>query len=314
MEDAASEDDSMSLAVIVNTNYNFCKSHSATGFRCRLSYEDQVISDVLLPVGDANQLWKLNTLIPNVKHGDRLYAELISANREYIYDVWRPRIVSKYNSTDKFTDSPYERKVIYIHPPKTGGYSAARRLRDSLALSPDISLVWQLSHFSIQEMMKHIPQFNPDNYMIVVTVRNPYERLYSMWKFNRHANLPEIAKKEAASASFEDFVLKYVEKIYERLQINDWIRGAKVVFPIWFERYEESFKELCDIYGFENFPQHLNNNPYFQENEFETVPPYTPAMREVVESLFKEDLEMFNYSYVSFVEDWLQKKKKILQR
>ena len=90
----------------------------------------------------------------------------------------------------------------------------------------------------------------------------------------------------------------------------DWIRGAKVVVPIRFESFEEDYRNFCANYGFENLLLHLNENMYYREdNYYDSVPHYTPKMRKLIESVFKEDFKLFNYSYISFVESWVHKRK-----
>ena len=119
-------------------------------------------------------------VLGSFKIGDRLRLVLASSTREYIYDTLRPQLSSKARGLTNA--SPHEKKLIYVHVPKTGGYSISRSLRDAHALSDDAPHF--LRHFTLQELWDQgVDLTNTEKYIVVVAVRNPYDRVHSMWRY-----------------------------------------------------------------------------------------------------------------------------------
>ena len=233
---------------------------------------------------------------------------LASATREHLYDSLRPQLSSKARG---LTDSsPHEKKIIYVHVPKTGGYSISRSLRDAHALSDDAPHF--LRHFNLQQLWDQgVDLTNTEKYILVVTVRNPYDHVHSLWEYYRH-----VYPAELQSQSFMEFVSNPPQKRYiisDHLYYNNGTHNIMPEFVIiHFESLEKDFKLFCSVYGFECSLDHLNQNIVKSttkpKNDYEVVPPYTPEMREVIESLYRNDLYLFNYSYNSFVANWVSRR------
>ena len=225
-----------------------------------------------------------------------------------MYDTLRPQLSSKARG---LTDaSPHEKKIIYVHVRKTGGYSISRSLRDAHALSDDAPHFRH--HFTLQQLWNQgVDLTNTEKYIVVVTVRNPYDRVHSMWQYRR-------GTLTAEQQSFMEFVLNPPTQTTQT-SILDYLcynNGTHLIMPefvkIRFESLEKDFKQFCSTYGFECNLDHLNQNIVKStakaEKNYEVVPPYTPKMREVVESLYRNDLHLFNYSYNSFVANWMSRR------
>lgn len=147
-----------------------------------------------------------------------------------------------------------EYNTLFIHIPKAAGQSIENFLLESLGkhrsengedylLRPnnDPSLgPPRLAHLTAKEYVElgYISQANFDNYYKFAFVRNPWARIFSLYKFRGFANI----------ISFEIFVQKYLPKYYEE---EHWFFRPQTDFI-----YNEKNRLLMDYVGkLENIDQ-----------------------------------------------------------
>ena len=140
----------------------------------------------------------------------------------------------------------------------------------------------------------------PPSYAIlydkIVTIRNPYTRIASIYAMAQRNNLLIPHK------SFEELV-DYLLKDIQKTQNEDynWIRWL----PIW--KYLEPIKNVRYILKFENLQEDINNLPFLEGNQIHLKhinrsPKYksfdelaTPEIIEKVNLWAGKDFELFEY-------------------
>jgi REP element-mobilizing transposase RayT len=209
----------------------------------------------------------------------------------------------------------YQKKIIFIHIPKTGGTSISKMLFGNThyshqhLLGPVINVKGKprrASHCTFEEIQS-ILQFNIEEFDKITCVRNPYDRIKSEYYFLKKNNVIHPALGDVKKLTFKDFLIK-LEKEFETLE--------KKCYNIWSEDYFIHFlpqieflrvgKEIIDtkIFRFEKFEEvekyfnnkvHLNYNPLNRIKDYKKE--YDEEMVEIVQKLYKEDLEYFGYEF-----------------
>lgn len=208
----------------------------------------------------------------------------------------------------------HEKKFIFLHIPKTAGTSVGTMLYRNL----DIYEPYQGFGIHHDDLTEEILQ----EYFVFTFVRNPWERLYSQYKFrgwmNNFVSFDFMAKnlKEAYKLRFEfDPEIKvpelstakeradwYGEFVHIPSQVeflsgkyNDSINKFPYIDYIGrVENLNEDFRYICKHLGLRyNAIPHLNKSR--TSTHFTEV--YTEELKEFVANEYKDDIETFNYSY-----------------
>lgn len=197
-------------------------------------------------------------------------------------------------------------KIIFIHIPKTAGFAIARCL-DKINLLSD---GYGYSHSTVKDI---INDTNKDN-IILAVVRNPYDRLYSIYDFYRKKR-----KDIKGSVTFENFILTYEKKYHKKksqfntcynfLTIDDELIPTDI---IRFENLNMEYNKFCNKYNIENNLVVMNKNQLKNE-EIDFTKLYTKEMQRVIEKIFKNDFKTFNYSYESFIESKINRNYYIMK-
>lgn len=177
--------------------------------------------------------------------------------------------------------------VIFIHIPKTAGMA----IGDALAKGHYLKWGFQQNHKLGREKCLDADE----NTVILGVVRNPYDRLWSVFEFykKKKGSLPD-------KLTFRDFIMQFEEKFHPKgFQFGtcfDYLTDAEgellTTDIIRFENLCDEYATFCEKYGFTNKLKHINKN-----DKKEPAPEYTEEMRDVVERVFRRDLDTFEYSY-----------------
>ena len=139
---------------------------------------------------------------------------------------------------------------------------------------------------------------------IMSVVRNPFDRLFSIFSFYIVNGPQAYALQTKPNMTFEDFILSF-ENLYFRkdnmfgtcfdhLSIENQLLTTDI---LKFENLDNDFKAFTKKY---NLPDtelnRVNVNPKKKK-----MPTYTKEMIKIVERLFEKDLNTFNYSYEQFI-------------
>jgi hypothetical protein len=218
------------------------------------------------------------------------------------FEFENQKLVDKINSTNLFNT---EGKVyVYIHIPKNAGMFIkdliSKHEKNSKIFDP-FTEVFKLpvpirNAPTIEFVKEQIPASNSDAVGFFVVVRNPYSRVYSMWKWLRQNG--EIGNLEfpAVPNTFEEFVVQLGQGDYSGFYFMQsqlkYIEGENFnnLKLFKFEDMEsiKSFLETCNVGWSE---EKINNIPGPNYKDM-----YTLEMAEIVKNKFKEEFETFNYS------------------
>jgi hypothetical protein len=199
-------------------------------------------------------------------------------------------IISLYKNQSMYTD----KKVIFIHVPKAAGTSVALSLYGR-----------SISHVSAKKFKKYFSKSFEENFTFSI-VRNPYERLYSAYKFIRSGGTKEVptnTKKKYMSDeldSFEKFIVNYISKV--DLKNEDYVLQPQ----FWFTHDNDKnqlVNKVCkleNILDFVNYytkldPDYVLSHHNMTSNSKTKIEVYTPEMKELVDKIYFSDFELFNY-------------------
>ena len=183
----------------------------------------------------------------------------------------------------------YGLKAIFIHIPRTGGNSISYALRgfpgkyDASAHTKHVDAAWYA---------KYLPREFAIYYKFSC-VRNPFEKVLSHYEFKRISQ-----DKECVENSFAEWVRKYHKNdatgVIFKPQVDFLSIGGEIAvdFVMRYERLEEDFAEACRRLKINVPLAHLfpTSAKRYQDH-------YDGATREIVETVFRKDMEAFGYGY-----------------
>ena len=207
-----------------------------------------------------------------------------------------------------------EKNIIFIHIPKTAGMSISKALHDANALKQG----YGFTHNKAIDILKSTDNNSP----VLAVVRNPYDRLYSIYEFYRTQQsfrghkqdfmICDLINKKKTTVdtniTFREFILNF-EQVYHNKQdqftscydfIIDNNNNILSTDIIKFENLSNEYQQFCNKYNITNLLQYHNNN-INKNNDIDWTKLYDNEMRKVVENIFRNDLIHFNYSYESFI-------------
>lgn len=187
------------------------------------------------------------------------------------------------------------KNIIFIHVPKTAGVAIGH----GFARDGHLKDGFRNNHSTAQQRKKQKNLKWDEDTIVLGVIRNPYDRLWSVYEFYSK-KLRSISLK----LSFTDFILTFEEKFHPKgEQFNtcyNYLTGEDGKFLttdiIRFENLEKEYDDFCQKYNIKNTLRHDNKN-----DKKGTPPEYTEEMREVVEKIFRKDLDTFNYSYDDYL-------------
>jgi len=225
------------------------------------------------------------------------------AVRESYKILYRQKFIAnekRRSGLDKVTNyRPFSRtKSIFIHIPKTAGVSVCKIL-----YGVDIIGHAKLRHYQI--VFNH-RAFS--SYFKFCFVRNPWDRLYSAYRFLMLGGWHEADRKWAEYnlhkfSSFEDFVLNgladksILSEVHLQPQypyiMNFYTRKSGMDFIGRFERLNEDFDFVANKIGVQASLTHQNSSG----NDVDYREMYSLKMRMVVEHFYGRDIHIFNYQF-----------------
>lgn len=194
---------------------------------------------------------------------------------------------------------------IFVHIPRTGGTSVETALGvlsdarventslmfgrvtspslKSRALSTDF-----LQHLTASELRDLVgEEFN--NYFRFAFVRNPWERMVSIYFYHRKvtgeiASFPEFLKR--AEGHRKNHLVPQHEFVFDK-------DGNRLVdFVGRFERMPDDFSKVCAALKIERELPHLNAATIGDYRSY-----YDDAARRIIERVYGEDIERFSYAF-----------------
>lgn len=204
----------------------------------------------------------------------------------------------------------FERKIVFVHVPKTGGTSINSYFNFKEKLKNFYGVVNQsleLSHFSLDEIAEHL---NLNSFFKFSFVRNPWDRLVSKYFFYKIGYRKKNEKSLSIFdnvESFDDYVFE-IFKNFKNIQNNypshylcnhfktqsSFVisKNYKLDFLGNFENFNFDLKKIGSIFNIKkdipclNFTNHKNYQFY-----------YNKKTKKIVEELYGEDIKNFNYKF-----------------
>lgn len=195
-------------------------------------------------------------------------------------------------------------KSIFVHIPKTAGMS----LRQSIYAS---HLGY---HTSLLSYFRAYPTDLYLNYFKFAFVRNPWDRLYSAYRYLSGKSCTEYDQKYWASTfggiSFPAFVLESVKNrgLPTYIHFNSQhsflatSRFSRLSSPILGVNFLGLYENLADDYSI--IAERLNLNSSLEKvnssrgcDKRAYFDAYTPEMATVVSGVYKQDIDLFGYSF-----------------
>ena len=206
------------------------------------------------------------------------------------------RQLDKIYKKGSLLHSFYESKTIFIHIPKTAGISLLRSIFGDVTLE---------GHRSVS-FYKQVFGNRYSDFFTFTIVRNPWDRLYSAYKFLQKGGI-NIHDKNAFEThlfiykDFEDFVLKGLNEkiIWEIMHFipqHEFVcdkNGRIIVDYVGkFDNLNKSLDEINDILKSDFELEHHNKT---DKKDYKDI--YTPEMIEKVHQIYQKDIDIFEYNF-----------------
>jgi hypothetical protein len=194
-----------------------------------------------------------------------------------------------------------QHRFIFIHVPKVAGTSVGRALGVQLGL-----------HATIRQYSLVLSRNDFDTYFKFGFVRNPWDRLYSAFRFMKHGGTRTteserewVRQNLSEYSDFESFVTGWLPRVdldrelyYHHLTPQYQflcIQGSRpaVDFIGRFETLAADFEVIRRRLGLEVSLEHLN--PSTREGDYRAA--YTDEMKRIVARAYRTDIELFGYEF-----------------
>ena len=188
------------------------------------------------------------------------------------------------------------KKIIFIHIPKTAGISLVKSIFGDVTLE---------GHRSVS-FYKQVFGNRYSDFFTFTIVRNPWDRLYSAYKFLEKGGM-NIHDKNAFEThisiyrDFEDFVLnglneKIIWEIMHLIPQHEFVcdkNGKIIVDHIGrFENLNKSIEKINDILKSDFKLEHHNKT---DKKDYKDI--YTTKMIEKVHQIYQKDIDIFEYNF-----------------
>lgn len=214
------------------------------------------------------------------------------------YRRYQSRRTGSHGTKRSSYDSFDQTRSIFVHIPKTGGVSVAVTLYGNRAGS----------HTTVSGYQLVFGAADFQNYFKFAFVRNPWDRLYSAYRFLSTGGMNDLdrawAEKHLTGVKdFEAFVLNVLprpgvrDEVHLRPQFlfvrNAITRKTGVDFVGRFERIEEDFATVARRLGKDVELPRINRSRV--EGDYREA--YSAAMRAAVERVYAADIKAFGYRF-----------------
>lgn len=192
-------------------------------------------------------------------------------------------------------------RSIFVHIPKAGGISTIKSLYGEQANG--------FGHPTYERFLRLYGQKRFGEYFKFTFVRNPWDRLLSAYNFLKKGGMNHMDQQFCDNVlsgydTFEQFVMEWVNKesveswvhfIPQYHYVYDYNKNLVVDFVGRFEQFETDFEYVRSKLKTGMPLQHRNQTKEKKEKNYRDA--YTREMAEKVADVYKEDIELFGYSF-----------------
>jgi hypothetical protein len=173
-----------------------------------------------------------------------------------------------------------DKDASFIHIRRTGGTSVRRSLEGQT--NTDIFPMKKMKHPSISHAKKHFGDLG----FVFTTVRNPYDRLVSLYHHQKRHRYP------GSNKPFKKYVLEVADFEDHAKPMCAYLDGD-VDFVLRYETLHDDYKELCERFNIKN--KLRNDNKSSGKKKYQTY--YDEELQRFVYNKYREDFTRFGYSY-----------------
>lgn len=205
------------------------------------------------------------------------------------------------------------RQLLFVRIPKNASTSIYRHLKDDniIYLQKDNFLnnlskplyrgIFDVSHATNQEIVQAIP--NANEYLSFCVVRNPWDRMVSMYLFAERKRLwwncgfPSMPRFDDFCQITAEFYNKGSLDFFPSLPQILWTNGPlKIKEVLFFENLQEDFASFLNKNNFNHIsptlPKLNCSNLNLDYRSF-----FTKKTRQIVQHVYNEDIKTFNYKF-----------------
>jgi len=199
-----------------------------------------------------------------------------------------------------------EKKIIFLHIPKTGGDSIEKTFIKYYGLHTN-------RHCPISLIINQHNIENIENYKILITTRNPYERIFSSFNHCMPVRWNLITPPIFRFKKYVMAIKKYFDdpdnydhkdvklKIQHIQKFNWWItdkNGNEIpnIDIMRFENLNHSWDHIKHKFDIPDKLPHLNKQPWTRNNK-KYYMFYTKELREIIGEIYKDEIERFGYKF-----------------
>jgi chondroitin 4-sulfotransferase 11 len=200
----------------------------------------------------------------------------------------------------------FDRKIAFVHIPKTGGTSVIDYLKfkkDIKNFHGIINDELELSHLSLNEINEVV---NIENYFKFCFVRNPWDRLVSEFFFSIKSK-DNLKKLFPFTSNFDEFVLNiyknscniknnkpshYLCNHFKTQSFFVYSNNVKIDFLGRFENFNNDLKTIGKKFNIENKIRVLNNTDHMEYSKY-----FSKKSKLIVDELYGDDIKNFDYKF-----------------
>ncbi len=186
-------------------------------------------------------------------------------------------------------------KLVFLEVPRTASRAITSALAALDPYSPSL-ISQQLTGTSTEARAYHCEELNDPEYRVIAVRRNPYERIWSHWKYRVRWGEPQ-ALKMVSWPTYVDWLcdpslIPDVEELHVDIPVTEMFDPARVDFWLEFAQLEQDWHKLAieldvQLPGLEKLNAspdhgHLSNG-------------YTPTMANKIYRRFQKDFDYFKY-------------------
>lgn len=190
-------------------------------------------------------------------------------------------------------------KFIFLHNPKCGGASVKEAMKDyceNYPFIPEGQTSQHYHHWPASQAKSYFKQIGMDwkwsTYFKFTFVRNPWDRMVSLWKFDKEKGLH--------SKNFEEWLLTSSARIsahssYEKYYLEDSLSSKCINFIGRLEYIQRDVHYICEKLSLPAIEvQKINTTNRKHYSLY-----YTDSSIKFVEDLFKSDIKRFKYKFAN---------------
>ena len=214
------------------------------------------------------------------------------------YHIWK-HAKSQYKKVfneGTLLNAFFKSKTIFIHIPKTAGVSLVKAIYGDVTLEGHRSFYFNSIALNIKNEV----------YFSFSFVRNPFDRLYSAYKFLNEGGMNHLDKLAFQTflsefEDFEDFILnglneKLIYQITHFIPQHEYLCDKSGSILVDFiGRFENLDKDILLLSKKLNKNIELNHHNYNSKSDYREV--YTNEMIYKVNQIYQRDMDIFKYTF-----------------